>query len=148
MSDAYVHGYHPRENERLQDQAGTLVDLLHSGTAYPRGSTVLEAGCGVGAQTVTLAQRSPGARFTSVDISADSIAEAKRKAALAGLTNVEFRHTDIFAMPFGTESFDHVSSVLSWSTSRSLLKPWRSSTACSGPVAASRSSRAITDRPT
>jgi len=108
MSEIYVHGYHPRENERLQDQAGTLVDLLHSDTGYPAGSTVLEAGCGVGSQTVTLAQRSPGARFTSVDISADSIAEAKRKAALAGLTNVEFRHTDIFAMPFGTESFDHV----------------------------------------
>jgi hypothetical protein len=29
MSETYVHGYHLRENERLQDQAGTLVDLLH-----------------------------------------------------------------------------------------------------------------------
>ena len=108
MSDIYVHGYHPREIERLQDQAGTLVDLLHSDTAYPTGSAVLEAGCGVGAQTVTLAQRSPGARFTSVDISADSIAEAKRRAACAGLTNVEFRQADIFALPFANESFDHV----------------------------------------
>jgi cyclopropane fatty-acyl-phospholipid synthase-like methyltransferase len=78
MSEAYVHGYHPRENERLQDQAGTLVDLLHSDTAYASGSRVLEAGCGVGAQTVTLARRSPDARFVSVDISADSLAEAKR----------------------------------------------------------------------
>jgi len=33
MNEAYVHGYHPRENERLQDQAGTLVDLLHSDTS-------------------------------------------------------------------------------------------------------------------
>ncbi len=49
MSDIYVHGYQPRESERLQDQAGTLVDLLHSDTACPRGSMVLEAGCGVGA---------------------------------------------------------------------------------------------------
>jgi tRNA G46 methylase TrmB len=67
VSAVYVHGYHPRENERLQDQAGTLVDLLHSDTSYPSGSVVLEAGCGVGAQTVTLAQRSPNARFVSVD---------------------------------------------------------------------------------
>jgi hypothetical protein len=44
MSETYVHGYHSRENERLQDQAETLVDLLHSDTAYPRGSMVLEAG--------------------------------------------------------------------------------------------------------
>jgi ubiquinone/menaquinone biosynthesis C-methylase UbiE len=108
MRETYVHGYHPRENERLRDQAGTLVDLLHGDTAYPGGSMVLEAGCGVGAQTVTLAQRSPDARFTSIDVSADSIAEAMRKVERAGLTNVEFRHADIFAMPFDAESIDHV----------------------------------------
>src|SRR5919199_1695963 len=108
MSDRYVHGYDPRENERLQDQAGTLVDLLHADTAYPEGSRVLEPGCGVGAQTVTLARRSPGARFTSVDLAADSIAEAKRRVERAGLTNVEFRQADIFALPFNAESFDHV----------------------------------------
>jgi SAM-dependent methyltransferase len=108
MSATYVHGYHPRENERLQDQAGTLVDLLHSDTAYPGGSMVLEVGCGIGAQTLTLAQRSPDARFTSIDISADSIAEAKRRIDWAGLTNVAFGHADIFALPFNPESFDHV----------------------------------------
>jgi ubiquinone/menaquinone biosynthesis C-methylase UbiE len=104
----YVHGYDPRENERLQDQAGTLVDLLHSDTSYPAGSTVLEAGCGVGAQTVTLASRSPDARFTSVDVSEDSIAEARRRVEQAGLANVEFRHGDIFGLRFEAGSFDHV----------------------------------------
>jgi SAM-dependent methyltransferase len=108
MSDTYVHGYHTRENKRLEDQAGTLVDLLHSDTAYPAGSMVLEAGCGVGAQTVALAQRSPEARFVSVDVSADSIAQARRKADRAGLTNVEFRRADVFALPFPAGSFDHV----------------------------------------
>ena len=108
MSATYVHGYHPRENERLHDQAATLVDLLHYDTAYPDGSMVLEVGCGVGAQTVTLARRSPDARFTSIDVSADSIAEAKRRVDEAGITNVEFQHADIFAVPFSIESFDHV----------------------------------------
>jgi ubiquinone/menaquinone biosynthesis C-methylase UbiE len=108
MSIAYVHGYHPRESERLRDQAGTLVELLHSDTSYPAGSTVLEAGCGVGAQTVTLARNSPGARITSVDISADSLNEAKAKVDAAGFTNVQFRQADIFALPFNPESFDHV----------------------------------------
>ena len=108
MRDMYVHGYHPRENERLQDQAGTLVDLLHSDTTYPRGSRVLEAGCGVGAQTMTLANRSPGARFTSIDVSAASIAEARRTADAARLTNVEFVQADILALPFKAESFDHI----------------------------------------
>jgi SAM-dependent methyltransferase len=108
MSKPYVHGYHPRENERLRDQAGTLVDLLHSDTRYPGGSTVLEVGAGVGAQTVTLAQRSPDARFMSVDISEDSIAEARRRIDRAALTNVEFLRADISALPFNAESFDHV----------------------------------------
>jgi SAM-dependent methyltransferase len=108
MGNAYVHGYHPREIERLQDQAGTLVDLLHADTSYPAGSSIFEAGCGVGAQTVTLAQRSPDARFTSVDVSADSIAEARKRTDAAGLTNVEFRQADIFALPFDRGSFDHV----------------------------------------
>jgi len=108
LNGTYVHGYHSRENERLQDQAGTLVDLLHSDTSYPSGSVVLEAGCGVGAQTVTLAQRSPDARFTSVDVSADSVVQAKRAAEAAGLTNIQFQQADIFALPFPPESFDHV----------------------------------------
>jgi protein-L-isoaspartate O-methyltransferase len=108
MKEIYVHGYDPREYERLEDQAGTLVELLHCDTEYPDGSSVLEAGCGVGAKTVTLARRSPGARFTSIDISPNSIAEAGRKVAQAGLTNVEFRQADIFALPFQAESFDHI----------------------------------------
>jgi SAM-dependent methyltransferase len=107
LSEVYVHGYHPRENERLHDQASTLVDLLHFDTAYPAGSKVLEVGCGVGAQTVTLARQSPGARFTAVDVSAESIAEAKRRIDHADLTNVEFRQADIFALPWGPDSFDH-----------------------------------------
>ncbi len=102
-----MHGYHPRENERLQDQAATLVDLLHADTKYPSGATVLEAGCGVGAQTITLAQNSPRARFMCVDVSADSLAEAKRRAIVAELENVEFGQADIFALPFEAESFDH-----------------------------------------
>jgi SAM-dependent methyltransferase len=104
----YVHGYDSREAARLQDQAGSLVDLLHCDTAYPEGSTVLEAGCGTGAQTVTLARNSPGAHFTSVDISAASLAEARARVAAAGLGNVEFRAADLYALPFAPASFDHV----------------------------------------
>jgi SAM-dependent methyltransferase len=108
MTDAYVHGYDPRESERLHDQAGTLEELLHGDTAYPAGSTVFEAGCGVGAQTVTLAARSPGARLTSIDVSPDSVAEARRRVDAAGLADVELRQADIFALPFPARSFDHV----------------------------------------
>ncbi|RJP68023.1 MAG: methyltransferase domain-containing protein [Candidatus Abyssobacteria bacterium SURF_17] len=108
MNRTYVHGYNQKENIRLQDQATTLVELLHYDTLYPAGSQVLEAGCGVGAQTVTLARNSPNAVITSVDISETSLAEAKRKVEMAGLTNVHFRQGDIFHLPFRPSSFEHV----------------------------------------
>ncbi len=108
MNLEYLHGYSLNENTRLQDQASTLTELLHSDTAYPAGSKVLEAGCGVGAQTITLAQNSPSAFITSVDISEHSISEAKRNVRAAGLTNIEFQQGDIYNLPFTDEKFDHI----------------------------------------
>ncbi|MDQ1329762.1 MAG: hypothetical protein QG578_24 [Thermodesulfobacteriota bacterium] len=108
MNRAYVHGYDPRENIRLQDQASTLTELLHSDTFYPAGSSVLEAGCGVGAQTVTLAKNSPDALITSIDISEASVSEARRKTDAEGVTNVQFKQADIYNLPYGPDSFDHI----------------------------------------
>ena len=108
MATGYVHGYGAREALRLQDQAWTLAELLHSDTAYPEGSTVLEAGCGTGAQTVTLASRSPRAHVVSADISEASLAEARKAVEAAGLSNVRFAQADIFKLPFPPQSFDHV----------------------------------------
>jgi SAM-dependent methyltransferase len=105
---AYVHGYDERANERLHDQAQALIDLLHADTSYPAGSLVLEAGCGVGAQTVTLAQRSPEARFVSIDVEQESVADARRRVQEAGVANVQLREADIFSLPFERQSFDHV----------------------------------------
>jgi len=104
----YVHGYHERETERLRAQAGAVLDLLHADTAYPAGSLVLEVGCGTGAQTVTLARNSPGARIVSFDRSASSLAQARARVDAAGLTNVDLRQADLFALPFDAHSFDHV----------------------------------------
>lgn len=108
MTDTYVHGYHAREAERLDDQAGALVDLLHADTAYPAGSTVLEAGCGTGAQTITLARNSPQARITSIDVAQASLAQARERIERAGIGNVRFLQADLFALPFAPASFDHV----------------------------------------
>jgi SAM-dependent methyltransferase len=106
--NTYVHGYSSRESERLADQARTLTELLHDDTHYPAGSRVLEAGCGIGAQTVILSKNSPGALITSIDISGDSLNRAQEKIRQEGITNVTFRQGDIFHLPFEPESFDHI----------------------------------------
>jgi len=108
VTGVYVHGEDAQENQRLQDQASSLVELLHSDTAYPQGSRVLEAGCGTGAQTVTLARNSPQALFTSVDVSEASLAEASNALRAAGIRNVTLQQADIYALPFAPASFDHV----------------------------------------
>ena len=108
MAHDYVHGYSEREQIRLFDQASTLTELLHSDTRYPAGSLVLEAGCGVGAQTVILARNSPQARFVSIDVSAASLAHAEARVRRAGIDNVVFHEADIFDLPFLRQSFDYV----------------------------------------
>ncbi|MFJ2863443.1 methyltransferase domain-containing protein [Kitasatospora sp. NPDC087314] len=105
----YVHGYSETEARRLGDQADTLAELLHAGTAYPAGSRVLEAGCGVGAQTVHLLTASPGVLLTAADVSADSLAQARdRVAAQAPAAQVAWHHGDLHRLPFPEGSFDHV----------------------------------------
>ncbi|MEO8655927.1 MAG: methyltransferase domain-containing protein [Ramlibacter sp.] len=108
MSNGYVHGYALREAVRLQDQASTLVEHLHSDTFYSEGEKVLEAGCGIGAQTVTLARNSPGSLITSIDLSEASAAQTRQAVRAAGLANVTVRQADLFDLPFAHASFDHV----------------------------------------
>ena len=108
MSDTYVHGYSQDENTRLLDQASTLADLLHCDTVYLPGATVLEAGCGVGAQTELLARNNPKTRFIAFDLSLPSLLKARQAISTQGRTNVIWQAADIFNLPFADNSIDHV----------------------------------------
>lgn len=104
----YLHGYGEAEVQRLQDQAQSLLDLLVGDTVYQAGAAILEAGCGTGAQTITLAARNPDARFVSIDRSEDSLALAAETLTARGIQNVEFKYADIHNLQFDEASFDHV----------------------------------------
>lgn len=109
----YVHGYHAEEGHRLHDQAQTLADLLHSDTRFSAGSSVLELGCGVGAQTVELLDRNPGIELTCVDRSAESLRTASRRLAQQGPAPVHLLQADLYDLPhadgpLAAEGFDHV----------------------------------------
>lgn len=109
MGTKYVHGYTAAETRRLSDQANTLADLLHDGTTYPPGTRVLEAGCGVGGQTVQLVTRSPGIDLVAVDLSEESLAQAKAAvAAAAPHARVDWRQGDLLDLPFDAGEFDHI----------------------------------------
>jgi ubiquinone/menaquinone biosynthesis C-methylase UbiE len=104
----YVHGYTAKESDRLTDQANTLTELLHHDTSYPAGTRILEAGCGVGAQTVILAKRSPEAEFTSIDISVESLSQARARTEAEGIENVTFQRQSLFDLSPDENAFDHV----------------------------------------
>jgi SAM-dependent methyltransferase len=97
VDDSYVHGYSATEATRLSDD-----------TVYPAGSQVLEAGCGVGAQTVHLLAHSPRTHFTCIDRAPSSLAAARASiAALSPAVPVTFMEADLFRLPFPAAHFDH-----------------------------------------
>lgn len=108
ISRPYIHGRSEREAERLSDQADTLTRILHHDTRYPDGSWVLEAGCGVGAQTAIIAAHSPGAAITSVEISPESLRIARKRLRDLDIITVELVNGDIFTLPFRECAFDHI----------------------------------------
>lgn len=104
----YVHGYSESEYTRMRDQSKTLAELLHFDTRYPADAHVLEAGCGIGAQTVILAGNNPHTYFTCIDLAPNSIAQARQAVTAHGFKNASFQVADILNLPFADESFDHV----------------------------------------
>jgi SAM-dependent methyltransferase len=106
MSDGYVHGYSAAEASRLLSQAGILAEFIHGRAQFAPGSRILEAGCGVGAQTVELAARNPHSTIVAIDLSADSLRAAQTRVASRGLRNVQFRLADLYELPFDAAEFD------------------------------------------
>lgn len=106
LSD-YVHGYSQREMGRLYDQATSIADILHWDSYWDPGTKILEAGCGVGAQTSIIAPQNPEVAFVSIDLSRKSIEEAKRRLPKE-VTNVSFEVADILDLPYPDNHFDHL----------------------------------------
>jgi ubiquinone/menaquinone biosynthesis C-methylase UbiE len=104
----YVHGYSSREAERLLDQSRILENLLHEGTTYKKDEVVLEAGCGVGAQTKILAQRNPKTSFTSIDISEQSLHQVKAMLDKENISNVNLQKDNIMLLSYPDAFFDHI----------------------------------------
>ncbi|ELR72011.1 Methyltransferase type 11 [Fulvivirga imtechensis AK7] len=105
---SYIHGYSSEETQRLNDQASTISELLHRDSKWEDGALILEAGCGVGAQTQIISHKNPGSNFISVDLSEKSLAQASQVIREMNINNVEFQLADVFDLPFNDNTFDHI----------------------------------------
>ena len=92
------------ELETISERPGQLA--LNRLELAP-GHNVVDLGCGSGLTTVQLAERvGEGGSALGVDISAELLTEARRRAGTHGAGNVEFLAADIQTDPLGEARFD------------------------------------------
>ncbi len=73
------------------------------------GTSVLDIACGTGQPALAAARRVlPHGRVVATDIAPEMLAVARRRAADAGVANIEFREADAEHLPFADDSFDAV----------------------------------------
>jgi len=106
----YIHTFTPAEQQRLIDQALFLEPYHHVGLDFKGCKTVLEVGCGVGAQISVLLRRWPGVKFVGVDRSQSQLERARQTLASAlGDHRAELHLAAGDQLPFGVDSFDGAS---------------------------------------
>jgi len=102
VSDFYLHGYTPQEQNRLRTQARFLEDRVFEKIDFLGASSLLEIGCGVGAQTEILLKRFPNTRITAVD------REESQLAAAVKTDRVGFLKADAAHLPFKSNTFEGI----------------------------------------
>lgn len=106
-AERYIHSYEPDEQARLIRQGRFLAPWVQPGVDFSACASVLEIGCGVGAQLQVLLERFPDTRFTGIDISAAQLGQARRflaEAVAAG--RVDLLEASAYRLPFADASFD------------------------------------------
>ena len=74
----------------------------------PRGSRILDCGCGPGSITQGIAEWVAPAEVIGVDFGESQIARARQDAAARGIANVSFVAASCYRLPFADETFDGV----------------------------------------
>ena len=97
IHELYEKQVYPPMSHPLSDPAVSAVAAVMGGleVAHPRRARILEIGCCSGHNLLPLARRWPESTFVGIDLAERSIAEARERAALAGIENVEFIAGDL-----------------------------------------------------
>jgi len=113
MSNEYLHGYTLQEQERLQNQANFLESRIFEKIELRDHFSLLEVGCGVGAQTEILLKRFPQLKITAVDIHPGQLNAAQERLSEESKRHqVQFVLAAAEKLPFESQTFD--SAFLCW----------------------------------
>ena len=66
---SYLHGYKAEEHERLENQANYLQEAIHETVDFSNRKSLLEIGCGTGAQGRVILEKFSELKYTGIDIS-------------------------------------------------------------------------------
>lgn len=97
IHELYEKHVYPPMSHPLSDPAVSAVAARIAGLAVadPRRARILEIGCCSGHNLLPLARRWPESRFVGIDLAEWAIDEARERAALAGITNIDFIAGDL-----------------------------------------------------
>src|SRR5215831_2648810 len=103
-------------NRALFNRRSATADASHLVPYLKPGLRLVDFGCGPGTLSLGLAAIVTPGEVLGIDISETSIAQAKAQRELLGITNAEFRVSDIVDARLPDTSFDvaHFSSVLAY----------------------------------
>lgn len=108
MSDPqYIHGYSPKEQERLKVQSSVLSKYIYNRCPFQQGKRILEVGCGVGAQMQYVIPTYQPSYMCGVDISEEQITAAKKNLSDLDPSSYDLLLTDD-ADYKPAEFFDHL----------------------------------------
>jgi enediyne biosynthesis protein CalE5 len=106
-----VAGAWEKWDRLFEEQAMCLNHRLIVDAHLLTGHTVLDLGSGTGYPALLAAQIvGPSGSVIGIDVAADMLAVAERKAKRLSLTNMTFRVGDVTNLPFEAGSFDAVTS--------------------------------------
>ena len=112
--DARAAGYEEHMRWALPD---TAFARFYQAVASPIEETdeplnILDLGCGTGLEIEALLQRVPNALITGVDLSRNML-ELLRRRYFAHMSQITLVADSFLTMPFGTQAYDHIISVMS-----------------------------------
>ena len=104
----YIHGFSTTEQQRLRKQAQFSEHMVYRDIDLRDAQSVLEVGCGVGAQSEILLRRFPHVQLTGIDMSPRQLeAAASHLASVPWATSrYQLKQMDAGAMQFRARSFD------------------------------------------
>lgn len=112
LADGYIHGFTKTEQDRLFQQARVHEEIIFSNIDFKNCDSIIEVGCGVGAQTKILVERFPHLNIECIDASEDQITRAQLafnesvKKGQARPNQVHIQKSDALHLPFQENNFD------------------------------------------